>query len=115
VVNAARGGLPSTADRVADGSRLHEAPVLAAHGYVLSGGEADGDSAEAWSAGAVRLRGRDPLPGDRASFFSLFRPAELLGLALGTGVNLLASDYLAPDDLSRENSSCAFLLGRAPS
>jgi hypothetical protein len=43
--------------------------VPAAHGYVLSGEEADGDSAEAWSAGAARLRGRDPLPGDRACFF----------------------------------------------
>lgn len=43
----------------------------AAHGYVLCGEEVDGDSAEAWSAGAARLRGRDPLPGDRACFFSL--------------------------------------------
>ena len=72
---------PSTADRAADGSRLHEAPVLASHGYLLSADEADRDPAGAWSAGATRLRGRDPLPGDRTSFF--FRPTELLGLALG--------------------------------
>ena len=69
---------PGTADR----DRLHEAPVLAAHGYLLSAVDgADRSRVGAWSAAAARLRDRDPLPGDRASFF--FRPIELLGIALG--------------------------------
>ena len=69
---------PGTADR----DRLHEAPVLAAHGYLLSAVDgADRSRVGAWSAAAARLRDRDPLPGDRASFF--FRPTELLGIALG--------------------------------
>lgn len=62
--------------------RLGEAPVLAAYGYALaSGDEPDPALVEAWAAGVQRLAGRDPLPGDRQSFF--FRPVELLGLALG--------------------------------
>lgn len=62
--------------------RINEAPVLAAHGYSLAmADEPDQDIIEAWSAAATRLAARDPLPGDRASFF--FRPIELLGLALG--------------------------------
>ncbi len=73
---------PGTTERAADSGRLHEAPVLAAHGYLLSAHNGpDSGPIEEWSAAAARLRGRDPLPGDRASFF--FRPAELLGLALG--------------------------------
>ena len=69
---------PSAAALTADTGRLHEAPVLASHGYLLSAD--DGATAArlgAWTAAAARLRGRDPLPGDRASFF--FRPVELLG------------------------------------
>ena len=42
----------------------------------------------AWIAAARRLGERDPLPGDRASFF--FRPTELLGLALGAAA---VADY----------------------
>ncbi len=62
--------------------RLGEAPVLAAYGYNLATGEEpELTLVEAWAAGVHRLAGRDPLPGDRLSFF--FRPVELLGLALG--------------------------------
>lgn len=61
--------------------RLHEAPVLAAHGYLLGTADADPARLQAWTAAAARLRSRDPLPGDRATFF--FRPTELLGTALG--------------------------------
>jgi DpnII restriction endonuclease len=62
--------------------RINEAPVLAAYGYLLAmTDEPDQDLVEAWTAAATRLSARDPLPGDRASFF--FRPIELLGLALG--------------------------------
>jgi hypothetical protein len=65
-----------------DADRLDEAPVLSAHGYLLASQD-DGDhqTVAAWSNAARRLGVRDPLPGDRASFF--FRPTELLGLALG--------------------------------
>jgi hypothetical protein len=65
-----------------DESRLGEAPVLAAYGYLLAAaGEPDETAATTWTSGIARLSSRDPLPGDRASFF--FRPVELLGLALG--------------------------------
>ena len=65
-----------------DERRLGEAPVLAAYGYLLAAaGEPDEGAAATWTSGIARLSSRDPLPGDRASFF--FRPVELLGLALG--------------------------------
>ncbi len=73
---------PDAGGALADAGRLDEAPVLAAHGYLLAGDDdPDHLTVEAWSDAARRLGGRDPLPGDRASFF--FRPTELLGLALG--------------------------------
>ena len=72
---------PAAAALTANGGRLHEAPVLAAHGYLLATDNTDPSRIRAWTAAAGRLRGRDPLPGDRASFF--FRPVELLGIALG--------------------------------
>jgi hypothetical protein len=65
-----------------DDGRLGEAPVLAAYGYLLAAAdEPDEGAAATWISGVARLSARDPLPGDRASFF--FRPVELLGLALG--------------------------------
>lgn len=65
-----------------DDGRLGEAPVLAAYGYLLAAAdEPDEGAAATWISGIARLSARDPLPGDRASFF--FRPVELLGLALG--------------------------------
>ena len=65
-----------------DDGRLGEAPVLAAYGYLLAAAdEPDEGAAATWISGIARLSTRDPLPGDRASFF--FRPVELLGLALG--------------------------------
>ena len=73
---------PDASSALADAGRLDEAPVLAAHGYLLAGADdPDHRVVEAWSDPARRLGERDPLPGDRASFF--FRPTELLGLALG--------------------------------
>jgi hypothetical protein len=72
---------PDKATLAAGGSRLTEAPVLASHGYLLPSDSAGDGLVHAWSAAAGRLRDRDPLPGDRASFF--FRPTELLGTALG--------------------------------
>lgn len=73
---------PDTSSALTDVRRLDEAPVLAAYGYVLaSGDDPDHQVVQAWCEAARRLRDRDPLPGDRASFF--FRPTELLGLALG--------------------------------
>ncbi|MFC6023757.1 hypothetical protein ACFP2T_47345 [Plantactinospora solaniradicis] len=75
---------PDAAAVVTDTGRLDEAPVLAAHGYVLaSQDDPDHQTITSWSAAARRMGERDPLPGDRASFF--FRPTELLGLALGAG------------------------------
>jgi hypothetical protein len=63
-----------------DGSLLwHEAPVLAAAGYLI--GDLGSDGAARWRDGAARLMQRDPFPADRASFF--FRPLELYGLARG--------------------------------
>ncbi len=62
--------------------RISEAPILAAYGYLLATREAPvSELAGRWSAAALRLSVRDPLPNDRASFF--FRPIELLGIALG--------------------------------
>ena len=72
---------PTIVALTADSGRLHEAPVLASHGYLLAADNADSGRIQKWTAAAERLRGRDPLPGDRASFF--FRPVELLGTALG--------------------------------
>lgn len=75
-------GQPDVAAVVNETDRLDEAPVLAAHGYLLaSQDDLDHQAVKAWSVAARRLGERDPLPGDRASFF--FRPTELLGLALG--------------------------------
>ncbi len=66
-----------------DLQRLDEAPVLAAYGYLLTDLEdPDPTIVQAWNDAASRLCARDPLPGDRASFF--FRATELLGIALGT-------------------------------
>ena len=74
---------PETTDLATGNGRLGEAPVLAAYGYLLSThDEPEHELIEAWSTAATRLRDRDALPGDRASFF--FRPIELLGLALGS-------------------------------
>lgn len=76
--------MPPEAAAIADieKGRLGEAPVLAAYGYLLAAEDApDEEAAATWISGIARLSTRDPLPGDRASFF--FRPVELLGLALG--------------------------------
>jgi REase_DpnII-MboI len=85
---------PAAVALTADSGRLHEAPVLASHGYLLGADDADPGRIQAWTAAAGRLRGRDPLPGDRASFF--FRPVELLGTALGA----VAASSSDPEPLS---------------
>lgn len=63
--------------------RFSQAPVLAAAGYLIAAsGEEHGTTVHnAWAEGLSRLADRDPFPSDRASFF--FRPAELLGIAVG--------------------------------
>src|SRR5579883_2431800 len=49
--------------------RISEAPILAAYGYLLATREAPvSELAGRWSAAALRLSVRDPLPNDRASF-----------------------------------------------
>jgi hypothetical protein len=76
------GPRPDSAGALIAADRLNEAPILAAYGYLLaSENDPDHHAIAAWSDAARRLGERDPLPGDRASFF--FRPTELLGLALG--------------------------------
>jgi hypothetical protein len=61
--------------------RWGEAPVLAAIGFRLRGiGGAD-TLPERWRDGMDRLMARDAAPADRNSF--LFRPVELLGIAMG--------------------------------
>jgi hypothetical protein len=60
--------------------RWDEAPFLGAVGYLVATRIVD-DLTENWLSGIARLTQRDPLPADRNSF--LFRPVELLGLAVG--------------------------------
>ena len=60
--------------------RWVEAPVLAAVGYLLPH-RGDEGLHDRWADGMSRLSSRDPAPADRNSF--LYRPAELLGLAVG--------------------------------
>ena len=59
--------------------RMHEAPILAAFGYTISG--ADARIQELWAKSVERLATRETFPNDRASFF--YRPIELLGIARG--------------------------------
>lgn len=61
--------------------RWDEAPVLAAVGYHLGCHPDLEDIGRRWLQSLERLEARDPAPADRNSF--LFRPAELLGLAVG--------------------------------
>lgn len=60
--------------------RWSEAPVLASIGFRLPLGGGS-PTADRWREGLDRLRARDVAPADRNSF--LFRPVELLGLAVG--------------------------------
>jgi hypothetical protein len=76
-------GLPAfdpSIDRLAD-RRWMEAPVLACFGFRRAVAPQVW-SVDRWLEGIRRLMARDPAPADRNSF--LFRPVELLGLALGT-------------------------------
>jgi hypothetical protein len=61
--------------------RWSEAPVLAAAGYRMGRQAAPPEVHERWLEGMTRLMSRDSVPADRNSFF--FRPAELLGMAVG--------------------------------
>jgi hypothetical protein len=61
--------------------RWGEAPVLAAVGFRLSGADSTDAETRRWLEGAERLMARDAAPADRNSF--LFRPVELLGIAIG--------------------------------
>lgn len=61
--------------------RWSEAPVLASVGYRLHALGVENSAADSWLGGFDRLRARDVAPADRNSF--LFRPVELLGLAIG--------------------------------
>ena len=83
-------GLPAfdpSLDRLTD-RRWMEAPVLACFGFRRAVAP-EVWSVDRWLEGMRRLMARDPAPADRNSF--LFRPVELLGLALGS----VAAD---PDD-----------------
>jgi len=64
--------------------RWNEAPYLAAVGFLLGSGAAGAGSADRWRSGMATLGRKEPLPSDRASF--MFRPVELLGIAVGTTV-----------------------------
>lgn len=64
--------------------RWHEAPVLAAVGYRMQTATLPTEVEERWLDGVTRLMSRDAVPPDRNSFF--FRPAELLGIAIGASV-----------------------------
>lgn len=70
------------------GQRWHEAPVLAAAGYRMRTGTLPTEVEERWLDGMTRLMSRDAVPADRNSFF--FRPAELLGVAIGASVLRIA-------------------------
>jgi hypothetical protein len=61
--------------------------------------ELDRSRIGAWSAAAARLRDRDPMPGDRASFF--FQPIELLGIALGAAA--IADSETTPSRAGRRS------------
>jgi hypothetical protein len=61
--------------------RWGEAPVLAAVGFRLPGADGTDFETRRWLEGAERLMARDAAPADRNSF--LFRPVELLGIAIG--------------------------------
>jgi len=63
--------------------RLSEAPVLASYGFLLGLEDLPfGQTVvDQWDEGMRRIVDRDAFPADRASF--VFRPLELLGLALG--------------------------------
>jgi hypothetical protein len=61
--------------------RWDEAPVLAAIGYHLARHAEEEAIGRRWLQSLERLKSRDVAPADRNSF--LFRPAELLGLAVG--------------------------------
>lgn len=63
-------------------NRMAEAPVLAVAGYLMEDGLVDDLVKTEWLQAFARLSARDPFPPDRASFF--FRPAELLGICLGS-------------------------------
>ena len=61
--------------------RWSEAPVLASIGFRLPRLGDGSPTADRWREGLDRLMARDVAPADRNSF--LFRPVELLGLAVG--------------------------------
>lgn len=77
--------------------RWHEAPVLAAVGYRMPTRTLQTEVKGRWLDGMTRLMSRDAVPVDRNSFF--FRPAELLGVAIGASV-LRISDPSPSDWLS---------------
>ena len=76
--------------------RWNEAPVLAAAGYRMR--TLQTEVKKRWLDGMTRLMSRDAVPVDRNSFF--FRPAELLGIAIGAS-DLRVADPSPSDWLSR--------------
>lgn len=74
---------PSLTDQInaSLSERKSEAPVLAACGYIAHLGFSHGLSSEEWRHGIERLSGREAITTHRNTF--IFRPHEVLGLALG--------------------------------
>jgi REase_DpnII-MboI len=64
-------------------ARWDEAPLLSVGGFMIATGGSKLLESD-WIAGFAKLRQRDPLPSDRNTF--MFRPIELLGIALGASV-----------------------------
>lgn len=65
-------------------ARRDEAPVLAACGYAVRGGLSPGLTEEQWREGVRRLSQRDPVSARRDTF--LYRPLDVLGIALGIAI-----------------------------
>lgn len=76
--------LPSIRPDQIDEHRWSEAPLLSAVGYLLPH-RVSNEMHRRWADGFAMLSGRDPAPADRNSF--LYRPAELLGLAVGAAAS----------------------------
>jgi REase_DpnII-MboI len=93
--------------------RWSEAPILAMVGYWLAMGSTDTFLLQNWLAGVEKLAQREVNPTDRNSF--LFRPVELLGLALGAEavaiIDVKPKQFLqkAMNEHSRQHQSASVL------